>query len=262
MSGFESMEYRSGASAWKRVAWLLLAMALLVVGGVALWNWRQSLQTEKPGPVAESKPVPQAPAASPPTASIAEGEQLVRRRGGELSSAKELTAWLSEPDILRRLVAAVNLIAEGNSPRPVLGFLIPVGNFEAHRRNNQLLATPASYARYDAVVQVLTSIDTDAAARTYSELKPYLDAAYYAIGRPGKSFDDLFQAARAKLLATPIPDAQPALEERGALYLYKDASLEELSPAQKQLLRIGPANARAVQGWLKKLDEALPKPQR
>jgi hypothetical protein len=257
MSRFGSTGYEPHASAWKRGAWLLLGLVALVGVGIALWNWKQSSQPEKVTPVADAGAIAPTPAAPvPPTASVAEGDQLVRQRGSELSSGKELSKWLAEPDILRRLVAAVNLMAEGNSPRAVLGFLSPGGDFEARRRNNQLVATPASYARYDGVAHILTSIDTGAAAKLYLELKPYLDAAYYAIGRPGKSFDNALHEAIGKLVATPIPETQPVLEESGALYVYKDASLEQLSPAQKHLLRTGPVNARAVQGWLKEFDAA------
>ena len=53
---------------------------------------------------------------------------------------------------------------------------------------------------------------------------------------------------------------EPELKEKGLVYVYADLTLEQLSPAQKHLLRMGPANARAIQGWLKKLEEAIPKP--
>jgi hypothetical protein len=38
---------------------------------------------------------------------------------------------------------------------------------------------------------------------------------------------------------------------------YEDPGLEDLSPAQKQLLRMGPANVRRVQRQLRALAQAL-----
>ncbi len=69
----------------------------------------------------------------------------------------------------------------------------------------------------------------------------------------------MLRQAIGHLAETPIPDAEPELKEKGAVYAYTDPKLEELSRAKKQLLRMGPQNARALQAWLKKLDEALPK---
>src|SRR5262249_12794229 len=187
------------------------------------------------------------------------GETLLRQLGARLLSTGELAKWLAEPDIVRRLAAAVNLIAEGSSPRPVLGFLAPAGNFEVLKGKKPLRASPKSYARYDTVTRIVTSVDAAAAANLYAEMKPYLDAAFGEIGRPGKTFDGALRAAIAKLTTTPIPSTEPELEAKGLGYGYVDPKLEELSPAQKHLLRMGPTNGSAIQAWLKKFEQALPK---
>ncbi len=240
---------------------LVLGLVLLAAAGAAFWWWRQSRETPAVAPPVESKPVTQPPAA-PPTASMAEGDGLLRQLGARLSNASQLPKWLAEADIVRRLVAAVNLIAEGSSPRPVLGFLGPAGEFEVMKRKGKkpLRASPRSYARYDAVTQVVASIDATAAAKVYGQMKPYLDSAFAEVGRPGKSFDGVLRAAMAKISATPIPLTEPALEPKGLGYGYVDPKLEELSPAQKHLLRMGPNNARAIQAWLKKFEDAIGKP--
>jgi len=43
----------------------------------------------------------------------------------------------------------------------------------------------------------------------------------------------------------------------GVGYAFADAGEEDLAPAQKQLLRMGPANARAVQAKLREIALAL-----
>ncbi len=236
--------------------WLVLGVVAL---GVALWRWRES---HKEGPVAsvvEPAPGAQAPERpSAPTVSINDGDRVVRQLGSQLSQAEELTKWLAEDGILRRLVAAVNLIAEGNSPHPVLAFLNPTGKFEVVKDRTHLFASPKSYARYNVLTRVLTSIDVVAAGKAYGQLKPYADAAFSEIGRPGKSFDSALREAIGKLTSTPVPRTEPELQEKGLVYVYADPTLEGLSPAQKHLLRMGADNARAIQVWLKKLQEALP----
>jgi hypothetical protein len=46
------------------------------------------------------------------------------------------------------------------------------------------------------------------------------------------------------------------LRPRGAIYLYADASLEALSPVEKQLLRLGPEQMTSVQTWLRRFEAA------
>jgi hypothetical protein len=243
-----------------RAIWLVIGFVVLGVGGVVLWWWKESRGTQPVAPAAESKPAAAPTAPAVPTLSMTEGDSLARQLAAELSKASELAQWLAEPDILRRLVAAVNLVAEGNSPRPVLSFLIPAGQFEVVRAGGAVRASPKSYARYQTVSRVLTSIDAAAAGKAYHRVKPYVDSAFAQIGRPGQSFDTVLHQAIESLTSTPIPETEPKLEEKGALYAYKDSKLEQLSAAQTQLLRMGPENARAIQAWLKKLDEAISRP--
>ncbi len=241
-----------------RIFWVLLVLVLLAVGGFLLWRWKSTSEPPPVAPVAETKP-PAATPAPAPSLPMADGDSLAKQLGADLSTSPELAKWLAEPDILRRLVAAVNLVAEGSSPRPVLSFLIPAGRFEVVKGGRALRASPKGYARYDMVTRVITSLDTAAIATTYARVKPYIDSAFAQIGRPGQSFDGVLRQAIGHLTETQIPDTEPELKEKGAVYAYADPRLEELSRAKKQLLRMGPQNARALQAWLKKLDEALPK---
>ncbi len=245
------------SSAWKIALVILLGIAL-GVGGAALWRWRQSQNAPATTPPIEpEKMVRPPPAPAVPAVSMTNGDTLLRQLGPLLSNASELAKWLAETDILRRLVAAVNLIAEGNSPRAVLGFLNPQGPFEVVDRYGKLYASNKSYARYELVTRVLTSIDTAAAGRAYRQLKPYLDSAFSEIGRPGKPFEEVIREAIDRLLETPIPQTEAVLQPKGLGYAYADPQLEGLSAAQKHLLRMGPENAQAIQAWLKKVKPTL-----
>jgi hypothetical protein len=191
---------------------------------------------------------------------MAEGDALAKQLGMELSRDGELAKWLAEPDLVRRLVAALNLIAEGSSPRPVLGFLVPSGDFAVVKAGQRVLASPKSYARYETVTRVVSGINPDAAANAYRRVKPFAESAFAQIGRPGQTLDKILHQAIANLASTPIPESEPELEEKGLVYAFKDPKLEQLSGAQKQLLRMGRDHGRTIQTWLRKLDEALAKP--
>jgi hypothetical protein len=181
------------------------------------------------------------------------------RRAARLSSRPEWIRWLGEPHLISRLVAATHRVAEGESPSSVLPFLAPDREFTAVSRGGELVPAPAALARYDAVTEVLTAIDPARAAGAYARLAPFFEAAYREIARPGERFAPVLHQAIHVLLETPVPVEEPALVRSGAVFFYADERLEKRPQAQKQLLRLGVANARRIQRWLAALDGALPR---
>ena len=59
------------------------------------------------------------------------------------------------------------------------------------------------------------------------------------------------------LLSTPAIDGSERLKQKGIGYGYADDRLESLTPAQKQLLRMGPRNARVIKAKLRDIAIAL-----
>jgi hypothetical protein len=61
------------------------------------------------------------------------------------------------------------------------------------------------------------------------------------------------------LLATPIPEGPVRLTppSKGVAYTFTDPRLEGLTAAQKQLVRMGPDNARKIQASLRAIALAL-----
>lgn len=258
---------------------VLVAAAGLVAG--ALW-----LLQGEPAPPALA--VADAGAAVPDAGaftamSLEEGDALLKKLAGEWSKDSALVTLLGRPGIIAILVAAVNLLAEGESPRPVLSFLGFSGKYEvleerpapAKKKGRQarvkgnrrkaakvdvppvpIFVSPAAYTRYDALTRTFTSVDPAAAGKGYAALRPYLETAYRTIGRPGTTFDDVLVTAIKRLLAVKFPEGKIELTTRGAVFLYKDPALESLGQAEKQMLRMGPENGRAVQGQLKAFAES------
>ena len=239
-----------------------ISIAVLLLGAAiaaAFWFWKQNQHRPTAPVVAESAPPAPTEAPAAPPIAMADGDALLRQLAAQLSGSDELAKWLSGADILRRLVAAVNLVAEGNSPRSVVGFLAPGAKFEVRREHRHVVASPKSYARYDLVTRTLTSVDPTAAAKTYATLKQYIDTAFAEIGRPTRTFDAVLRQAIERLTRTQIPEDDPELTEGVLVYTYVDPKLESLSAAQKHLLRMGPTNALSIQRWLNQLNQELSK---
>ncbi len=184
-------------------------------------------------------------------------DAVIRELAAVLSARPELAAWLVNDDLVRRFVASVNNIADGKNPRQHLEFLGLEEGFQAIDRDGRTIIDPASYGRYDAIVAVFVSLDTDGTAALYAELTPLIDDAYAEIAPPGSRFEDRLGAAIDELLEVPVLSGDVELQPKVLTFSYSDNELESLSPMQRQLLRMGPDNVRAVQAKLVELRSAL-----
>lgn len=243
--------------------WALLAVVVLAVIAWLVWGWLQPAPPEvAEQPVVTQEPVAP-PAAEPPPEEEIElppldaSDRLVAELAGELSARPELAAWLANENLVRRFTAAVDNIAEGVSPRPHLGFLAPGSGFQVDDDAAEPRIDPSSFDRYDPLVGVLVSLDVDGTVSLYRRLEPLVDQAYRDLGYPQRDFDATLIAAIDHLLATPVPPESPELVPAVKGYHYADPQLEELSAAQKHLLRMGPDNVRRVQAKLRALRRAL-----
>jgi hypothetical protein len=156
------------------------------------------------------------------------------------------------------LVAAANAIADGQSPRPTLGFLAPKERFGAVHHDGHVYADPRSFERFDTVASVIGGIDMRLAAKVYVALHPLLEAAYREIGAANTTLDERMARAMERIASTPLaPAGRVELVEGPVVYAYADPKLEGLSAASKHLLRMGPRNMRLVQDKVRELAAAL-----
>jgi len=255
------------------------AAAAIALCGAVYWLQRGS------GPEAPTLPIetptrPVAPAEAPPTDSdpmppeappvleaevearpippLRESDGFVRESVARLSSRPEWIAWIATDELIRRVVASVDAVVQGESPiDQVPRRMRPVGRFEVVAAGAGEVASAASFARYDALTAVLTSLDTAGIVRARRELAPLLDEAYHDLGHPDRTFDTALREAIASLLAAPDVVGEPPLERTTLGYVHLDPELEGLSAAKKQLLRFGPENVRRLQAKLREVAIAL-----
>jgi hypothetical protein len=213
-----------------------------------------------PDPQAAPPPAPEptpAPAAAPAAPQPPLDEQRIRELAGALSDSTEWSRWLARPHLLGKLVAAVETVASGGSPRKVLPFLAPEGRFATIERGGREIIDPAGYQRYDPLAAALTSLDTEGLAALYRRLEPRLDERYRELGRPGQRFRDALGRAMAELLAVPAVEAEVPLERIEVTLEIDVPQLEAMSEAQKHLFRMGPDNVRRIQAKLRQIAAAL-----
>jgi hypothetical protein len=186
-----------------------------------------------------------------------QSDDVVRKSAGDLSSNPVFGQWLKSRGLVRRFVAAVDAIANGQSPRPQADFFVLKTPFPALQKSGRTLLDPAGYDRYNVVADVFDSISTAACAKIYRDFQGPLEQAYRELGYPAGGFHKTFFRAILEILRTPIVETPMVLEKRVASYVFTDPKLEELSPAQKHLLRMGPENLQLIQSKLRELALAL-----
>jgi hypothetical protein len=184
-------------------------------------------------------------------------DPVVRELLRGLSARPELAAWLATDGLVRNLVATVDSVANGNSPSSHLRRLAPSRPFAAEAQGEAFVIDPRSYERYDGIADTVASLDAAGLAQAYTTFRPRLDEAYRELGYPDGSFDAAVERALGRLLSTPIPTEDIAVSPAPVLYKFADERLERLAPAQKQLVRMGPRNARLVQDKLREVGLAL-----
>src|SRR4051794_32420914 len=112
-----------------RSVWIVIA--LLMVGAGALFVWRfaaQSRDIPRPADLSQVLPAPTTESAAPlPT--VAESDARVREAAGAASAHAGWRAWLSQSDLVTRIVATLDGLAEGRVARNQLDFLAPKGHF-------------------------------------------------------------------------------------------------------------------------------------
>jgi len=239
------------------------AVAAVIVGVVIYW---QFIAGEAEPPPAAPPPVSTPVEAAPPV--VAEPRSIVvpplessdaplRAMIEGLSAHPRLADVLATDQLARTFVIVVVAIANGESPREALGYLEPEASFAIAERDGSVVIDPASFERYTWITGVFSSLDAAGAAELYRQLEPLFEEAYRDIGYPEGPFRPVLDAALDQLASTLVPEGYIEVRRGTVLWEFRDPGLERLNPAQKQLLRMGPANARLVQAKIRELQAAL-----
>jgi hypothetical protein len=239
-----------------------IVAAAIAAAAIAAYLW---LPRAEPAPPATQKPTiafrpvdGAAPPARRPTdiPPLDQSDPVVRRLVAALSSHPRVMAWLATSGLIRNFTVVVENIAAGASPARHLRMLRPAGGFTVIEQPQGFRLDPRSYERYNGIADAVGSVDAAGAAMLYATLDARLEEAYQELGHQD-GFDTALQRAMSALLAVPVVTGPVPLVFKGALNGYADARLERLTPAQKQLLRMGPRNVTIIQGKLREIAAAL-----
>ena len=248
---------------------VLIGIVVLLAAGAAVWYFLSRQQPAQSAAVTAPKP---AAAASAPTGiqplcgatsadaaalpPLNDSDAFAKKSATGVSAHPRVAAWLATDNVIRNFVVAVDNIASGATPAARMRALRPTGAFRVREARGGLFIDARSFERYAPIADALDSIDPQSAAQLCGTLKPRLADAYAELGREG-SFDVALERAIVTLLRTPAVGPDTRVVPAGASYAFEDETLEQLTPAQKQLARMGPRNARLIQDKLRQIALAI-----
>lgn len=268
MPGLSDWEYQSpgGSSQFGKrrlpPTKFLIIGALIAAGAAYLWFARSP--AAPPGDSADDATTAEQPAAQPVAEKppydlppLEDSDEFMRERIRALSSHSVVAMWLRTNGLVRNLVVVLDNTARGLTPSRHLAALRPAGTFRVVRQGARTVIDPRNYDRFTAIAEAAASIDAAAAGKLYVNLKPLLQTAYDELGNQ-EPIDRALGRAIGGLLQAPIVEGDIEVERgtEGIGYVYSDVALEVLTGAQKQLVRMGPANTKTIKAQLRQFAAA------
>tara|TARA_Y100000991_G_C21971329_1_gene349638 strand:- start:978 stop:1841 length:864 start_codon:yes stop_codon:yes gene_type:complete len=267
-------------------AGLIVALLLAIAGGVVLLTGIWPLE-EKPAPavttpppapppapiVAEieeptPQPPPPAPAAAPveePLPRLEESDDAVRDALGDIPLGTAGQQYLIPGNIIERSTSLIYLMAQGDVPYKLLPVSRPKAAFPFSDDGEQVVTDPAGFERYDALTEWIESLDLESLLSSLEWFIPLFREAWSYYGENPAAFDMAVVMTLDLMIATPEVDLSGArLTRKEAVWIFEDPAIEGLWPIQKQMLRMGPENAKILKAkaaearglWLDQLSKS------
>jgi hypothetical protein len=193
--------------------------------------------------------------AAPPVESLTESDAYLR--GSYSGSDAYVDKLLQRKNIIRDAVTGIDLIRRDKNPGRKWFFLQPEGELIVEERDGGTYLSSENYRRYQPMADAIEKADTSLVVGAYRLMLPLVRDAYAELGNDDMGWEDALKKALDELIAVRIPEGDIELVGKEGVYIYADDALENLTPASKALIRMGPENAARVQTKLKEMRRAL-----
>jgi hypothetical protein len=257
--------------------WLI--PVLLAVGAAgALWYYWTTISQQPPEVVAEPTPVVVEPdvlpaplhrlpdiasdtSPQPDLVSLPALDQSDEYFKLELASVfgAALEKFLVESGMIEKVVATVDSLPRAHVAEKIrpIGKLPDQFRIEGQEDAGNYAISESNYARYSALVDMLSSADVQEMTELYRRFYPLFQNAYENLGYPDGYFNDRLVAVIDHLLASPEPQGPVELTRPHVLFEYADKSLEELSSGQKMMIRMGDESSTKVKKVLRQVRQQI-----
>ena len=266
-------------------AGIIVVLLLVIAGGVVLLTgiWPPAEEpaptvtapppAPPPAPVVADieEPAPPPPPPPPevvrePLPRLEESDDAVRDAVGDIPLGTTGQQYLIPGNIIERSASLIYLMAQGDVPYNLLPVSRPKAAFPISDDGTQVVTDPAGFERYDALTQWLQSLDLETLLSSLEWFIPLFKEAWSYYGEDPAAFDMAVVITLDLVIATPEIDLSEArLTRKEAVWIFEDPAIEGLAPIQKQVLRMGPENAKILKAkaaearglWLDQLSESM-----
>lgn len=214
-------------------------------------------------PVAASAPLIEHPVpdasgpAGQPAPALDQSDKPFHAALAALPGAPGLEKLLVPDNLIRHIVVTVDNLSKKKVAVEQRPFKPTGGQFMVLANGDQLTIDPQNYARYEPFIAMVKAVDPQQVVQLYYHFYPLFQTAFDDLGYQNGYFNDHVIALIDHLLATPDVAAPVALVQPNVMYRYADPELEALSPGQKTLIRMGPANEALLKSRLRELKTQL-----
>jgi hypothetical protein len=166
---------------------------------------------------------------------------------------------LVESGLIEKIVATVDNLPRAHVSEKIrpLGKLEGIFAVDGQDGSGEYTLNPDNFARFDALVTIVTSADLGRTVDMYRRFYPLFQSAYVNLGYPDGYFNDRLIEVIDHLLEAPEVEGPIELLRPNVLYQFADPELESRSSGQKLLIRMGAGNAARTKQTLRELRAAI-----
>jgi hypothetical protein len=175
-------------------------------------------------------------------------DPFVHEQISDMANADAILRHLAGSQIIRKFVVLIDGMSRGDIPSRDLPVIPPQATLTVSEQGEEFYRLdPASYTRFNLLVNTLVSIDSRQAVERFRLMVPLFETAYAELGYPGRTFTMALQGAFDNILAARVPEREILLTRPSVNYRFADPGLESLSDLEKLLIRMGPENTAKLQ---------------
>lgn len=164
-----------------------------------------------------------------------------------------IAQWVVPEEQVRKLVLAVDLLADGKLPLRHKPLEYPIPTFAVESLNDDEFVSEDSNAeRMNSLINAVTAIPPKTMGRYYQAWLPLLEKAYGELGKEDE-FKTRVDEAVNRILAAEDIEEDERLVQPHVFYQFEDKTLEQKSALDKALWRMGKENREKLQAYLKEL---------
>lgn len=217
-----------------------------------------TLQEIVPAPVPALEEVAETEEVSEPLPPLNQSDPVVQSRLAGLERGASLLRMLTSEDIIRKFVVFTHNVAEGELPQLEYPLRRLGSEFVVEEVDDNLYEMdPATYERFNPLIDTLVALEPEQAMRIYRNMRPLFQEAYAELGFGNVDFDEVVIQAIDEVMNARTVTGPFQLIKPSVMYVYAEGRIEDMSPVEKQLLRLGPENTEKLKARLPAYRERL-----